>query len=551
MEWTDDDVQQAQLAKERTPPVNGVVTWDAQLRAIMSKAVELVAARGGTMTAQAIAAEEAAKLRTAMDAARACGWVGSEEQGGPNDFGGWMRRRLERTSEVAALERAARFTWQDRARQAIATCAALRQAGAVLSSDLDKASAKEHALRLELANMRVNEDEPDSPVHVERKAGWLAAVEHIAKALDATTEPACPCLAYSPMGPEVRCPEHDHQPGRQWCAACRSEPATSLQQDPPALGERCAASLCQCIPGSGWKDPGEHDATCPARKAVPKTGDLKETRAAEVADTSTRADYSGELREEHEDGCPAELRRLRAEAERLRGHIAWSETQRGEALLGMQSAVARLAAIRERASDKSRLGRVLVDGRNEVLRPELRQTWESIAWVEQGLAADSAHAVAQWVLEGDAPQDDMCARDQHHLAEHERGGAHPLCAAGTLDPTAGLQGPPSRVTIRYPCSPTCTHADAAKPGHQERVAELSKTMLNSSGVVDSGEAAALPETFKSGLELENDHPEACAAGAEAMRAACWEAVQGCLQIHGYGGDLMRERLKAAIEGVAP
>jgi hypothetical protein len=79
---------------------------------------------------------------------------------------------------------------------------------------------------------------------------------------------------------------------------------------------------------------------------------------------------------------------------------------------------------------------------------------------------------------------------------------------------------------RYPCSPTCTHDDARTPGHSERVKERSEL-----------------------IRVSNDSH---AAGAEAMRAACWEAVQGELQSNGYGPDSMTwKRMKSAIEGAVP
>lgn len=85
----------------------------------------------------------------------------------------------------------------------------------------------------------------------------------------------------------------------------------------------------------------------------------------------------------------------------------------------------------------------------------------------------------------------------------------------------------SSSALRYPCSLTCTHDDAAIPGHAERVKEES-------------------EAFKSELELEDDHPEAFAAGAEAMRAACLEAVMQVVDAEGAGS--LADRLKTAIEG---
>jgi len=40
-------------------------------------------------------------------------------------------------------------------------------------------------------------------------------------------------------------------------------------------------------------------------------------------------------------------------------------------------------------------------------------------------------------------------------------------------------------------------------------------------------------------------------GAEAMRAACWEAVKGQLQVFGMADGLLESVLKKAIEGATP
>jgi hypothetical protein len=89
-----------------------------------------------------------------------------------------------------------------------------------------------------------------------------------------------------------------------------------------------------------------------------------------------------------------------------------------------------------------------------------------------------------------------------------------------------------RAVKRFPCSPACTHDDARTPGHPERVKERS-------------------EAFE---QLVCDHEDSTVyhKGAEAMRAACWEAVAARLEVEGYdrGGALLLG-LKAAIEGATP
>lgn len=111
----------------------------------------------------------------------------------------------------------------------------------------------------------------------------------------------------------------------------------------------------------------------------------------------------------------------------------------------------------------------------------------------------------------------------------------------------------------YPCSATCTHDDAATPGHPERVRErseavkaLSEKILPGPDVVDGGPETRGPvRVVSSGAR---DMANAYAEGAEAMRAACLEAVRMVLQGEGVsegGPSGMYERFKAAIKGAVP
>lgn len=92
-------------------------------------------------------------------------------------------------------------------------------------------------------------------------------------------------------------------------------------------------------------------------------------------------------------------------------------------------------------------------------------------------------------------------------------------------------------TIRYPCSPTCTHDDAATPGHPERVKERSEAV---------NEAVDVPADHDWGER----EPDPYQRGAEAMRAACLEAAQRVGQTLGLGPTEM-EMFKSAIEGAVP
>lgn len=123
------------------------------------------------------------------------------------------------------------------------------------------------------------------------------------------------------------------------------------------------------------------------------------------------------------------------------------------------------------------------------------------------------------------------------------------------------------------------HDDAANPGHAERVKALSGVLAQSSqeplsvvraflgdgeapcscaGTVDGDPGCTycnLKEEARAALEKlsEAEYAKGHDAGAEAMRAACWEAVQGELERLGYGDsrDRMNRRIKSAIEGAAP
>lgn len=158
-------------------------------------------------------------------------------------------------------------------------------------------------------------------------------------------------------------------------------------------------------------------------------------------------------------------------------------------------------------------------------------------------------------------------------------------------------GEPAPKVNRYPCSPTCTHDDAAKPGHQERVRLLSGTVAKVTGLdgttTETGpvEAPICPRCGRrfpgarmphggEPCDVPPGHPErvkersallvdvidaakdlrkreaglqrAYDNGAEAMRAACWEAVQGQMRRMGWvASERAWRELKAAIEGAAP
>ena len=106
---------------------------------------------------------------------------------------------------------------------------------------------------------------------------------------------------------------------------------------------------------------------------------------------------------------------------------------------------------------------------------------------------------------------------------------------------------------RFPCSPTCTHDDAATPGHPGRVKERSEAVAAETDHrrVDRNGRCRHNERWNH-CGLCDEHENGREAGAEAMRAACWEAVRGVMQKYGISdASPMRDEMKSAIEGAAP
>lgn len=127
-----------------------------------------------------------------------------------------------------------------------------------------------------------------------------------------------------------------------------------------------------------------------------------------------------------------------------------------------------------------------------------------------------------------------------------------------------------RAVKRYPCSPTCTHDDAAKPGHPERVKERSEALreacMKPTGRQScplprghEGECEKWPQPSAMAKELSEafskaasgmDHQMGYEGGAEAMRAACLGSVLALCDQEGMTPGL-RRMFQAAIEGAAP
>lgn len=115
--------------------------------------------------------------------------------------------------------------------------------------------------------------------------------------------------------------------------------------------------------------------------------------------------------------------------------------------------------------------------------------------------------------------------------------------------------------VRFPCSPTCIHDDALRPGHPERVKDQSAalSLMTEDRCTGCGtliaehplkpECGAIQED---GIDLLSPRV-AYEQGSEEMRSTCLTAGDDVLIRFGYGrkGEPLREALKRALEGVAP
>ena len=138
------------------------------------------------------------------------------------------------------------------------------------------------------------------------------------------------------------------------------------------------------------------------------------------------------------DDARAEVERLKAEVQRLSRNTREAQAELTTVTIERNAAESRLAAMRERGNDPAGLRRALEQARAD--GPDNGAT-------PMGYAV----AAARWVLEGDAPQE------------------------GNTSTCYCLINPELRCfAARHPCSATCTHNDAATPGHPERVKERSE-----------------------------------------------------------------------------
>lgn len=212
---------------------------------------------------------------------------------------------------------------------------------------------------------------------------------------------------------------------------------------------------------------------------------------------------------------------LRAEVEGLKSEMeaSWSAARKVapvdklgvrlcDVVASLVSNAQSLSSIRERAAQA--IAECRGEGAREILR-------ERLGWVLEGDAANSSTQSNGSGKVGHASTPGQCSNPDP-----------------TIGPTCAERGCEGR-ECRYPCSPTCTHDDAATPGHPERVKERSKAL--------NAIPTATPDPYDWGRS----------DGIEAMRAACWEAVQTPLRILGgvEPGSAIWSAIKTAIESANP
>jgi hypothetical protein len=222
--------------------------------------------------------------------------------------------------------------------------------------------------------------------------------------------------------------------------------------------------------------------------------------------------------------------RLETERERLTAEVAEAWAAKGIWKERAESAESRLAAIRERAKDDARW---LKEAEAGVVMGDVGEWDEDVhadtmAMHALPMLGRASSRVLHWILGGDEPQEATVGL----INVTDRGGTLVLGERGITT----LDGTP----LHHPGSPTCTHPDAATPGHPERVKERSEAVKEALG--------PLP---KLGLYGPSE-TAAWEAGTEAMRAACLETGNLVLMTFGIPLDSpCGKAFKAAIEGAAP
>lgn len=287
-------------------------------------------------------------------------------------------------------------------------------------------------------------------------------------------------------------------------------------------------------------------------ETVARSRDALQAKVGEL-DRMWRAEKTTADRyEEERDTFRAEVERLKTENAQASAACT-NLSERGDYWKQRaMTAESRFAAIRERVENKVEAGHRL---RMAIVYTEPTRAWSAAKY------EDRAAEFGRWLLEGDAPNpsttsngSSTMAPDQQHADLQRLTGADPEKAKKIRAPHAFVAGPDGssdfchfsdgdrmcgweRSAHQWPCSPTCTHDDAAQEGHPERVKERSEAVA-----ADLNRAAERSSDWWTGYSEGHD------VGADKMRAACLEAVTNYMRA-GFGG--MPPALKAAVEGAAP
>jgi hypothetical protein len=378
--------------------------------------------------------------------------------------------------------------------------------------------------------------------------------------------------------------EDDHLDDIVRCERIASEAVSLFLARASGQAKEDVAELRATIDHSWGQSDAQNAADRASLDRLPALAQEAESLRAKVAELeTTAARWEFENTEMRRQLTTAQDERdaIRAEVERLKADMG----ENGRALLNWkrraETAESRLAAIRERGKS---------------IKPD-----------------DEAPSAVRWVLEDDAPQgcgpcsDGECQthpNNDHGVATAQQEAKCPSCPhrphvgmctgrnGSTANPCPCLQTTIS--TERYPCTPTCTHDDAANPGHPERVKALSAGVMSTSDGVLSSKAervkAQSVAVTRAALGLDAkcyaprhincpcgwDPPQTChyptpdgepteAAwkearelqkaydrGAEAMRAACLTIALAWGKEQGYidGSETLAD-LTHRIEGATP
>lgn len=488
MDWKDEEKRTLHHAAEAA--FIGVREWDPAVRedcnnrnvtrglhvvaeAIATRAVELVAARGGTTP-------DAVRMFVVLGARNAV----------------LETERDEARSKVSALHAAAGCTSMHTALAAEANCVthAILAARAELECRRNPRCQREECKREREAADRFEKQveelkaERDSyrekmlseggkflaeMQRADRLQEQLVAAQHEVARTDAALRVVAPDLIARLTSSCV------------WCG----------EESPQALKPKAISQHIQ-----------DHLQSCPShpmRELERRVAELHRSFSESQSETHRLQDNEADLRT-----------RLRAEQDGNREFVRRAQDAEGKVEKLTREAKDARGVLQKVDGERERLGRVE----------------EKIQVLRDGLSGIMRAGVELAKELGEPAKQPTCAPCADHECE-----VHPSSEWGSpASVSAELRASGHGATIaqRYPCGPTCTHDDAAKPGHPERVMERSEAVKDG---LEAGKAM-VRESFEQ--------------GAEAMRAACLNVVQFEMEKRGASREEW-ESMKSAIEGAAP